>query len=213
LLADLEQPSLAPPETGDSPHTIYGEPPSVVPDLGFVAPETLAPYADSTLGLDDPADTESDGTPRRNRRMLVASAVVAAVLAAATGWFFLAHSGDPAAATDTAATPSTENLVEGMDCSFTGTSADGTPAPWDCASPITVRLAGSAPTGADSDSPSSEKKRTFGLHPLLAFLDRPEIAAGEALAGMLRAGNAGSNTTADHIAVLDVNPISGLGLE
>jgi len=34
------------------------------------------------------------------------------------------------------------------------------------------------------------------------FLDRPDIAAGEALAGLLRAGNAGSNTTADHIAVL-----------
>jgi hypothetical protein len=34
------------------------------------------------------------------------------------------------------------------------------------------------------------------------FLDRPDIAAGEALAGLLRKGNAGSNTTADHIAVL-----------
>jgi hypothetical protein len=34
------------------------------------------------------------------------------------------------------------------------------------------------------------------------FLDRPDIAAGEALAGLLRAGNAGSNTTADHLAVL-----------
>ncbi len=45
-------------------------------------------------------------------------------------------------------------------------------------------------------------KKTFGFHPLLVFLDRPEIAAGEALAGLLRAGNAGSNTTADHIIVL-----------
>ncbi len=34
------------------------------------------------------------------------------------------------------------------------------------------------------------------------FLDRPDIAGGEALAGLLRAGNAGSNTTADHITVL-----------
>ena len=40
------------------------------------------------------------------------------------------------------------------------------------------------------------------LHPLLVFPDRPEVAGGEALAGMLRAGNAGSNTSADHIAVL-----------
>jgi hypothetical protein len=45
-------------------------------------------------------------------------------------------------------------------------------------------------------------KHTFGLHPLLVFLDRPDIAAGEALAGLLRPGNAGSNTAADHITVL-----------
>lgn len=46
-------------------------------------------------------------------------------------------------------------------------------------------------------------KKTFGHHPLLAFLDRPEIAGGEALAGLLRKGNAGSNTAADHISVLE----------
>ncbi|MBS4730157.1 IS1380 family transposase [Mycobacterium sp. SM1] len=46
-------------------------------------------------------------------------------------------------------------------------------------------------------------KKTFGFHPLLVFLDRPDIAGGEALAGLLRAGNAGSNTTADHISVLE----------
>jgi len=47
-------------------------------------------------------------------------------------------------------------------------------------------------------------KKTFGFHPLLAFLDRPEVAGGEALAGLLRAGNAGSNTAADHVTVLDM---------
>jgi hypothetical protein len=41
-------------------------------------------------------------------------------------------------------------------------------------------------------------KRGFGYHPLLAFLD----ATGEALAGILRPGNAGSNTTADHVELL-----------
>ena len=46
-------------------------------------------------------------------------------------------------------------------------------------------------------------KKTYGHHPLLAFLDRPEIAGGEALAGLLRTGRAGSNTAADHITVLD----------
>jgi hypothetical protein len=41
-------------------------------------------------------------------------------------------------------------------------------------------------------------KRGFGHHPLLAFLD----ATGEALGGILRPGNAGSNTTADHVDLL-----------
>jgi len=39
---------------------------------------------------------------------------------------------------------------------------------------------------------------------LLAFLDRPEVAGGEGLAGLLRPGNAGSNTAADHVTVLDL---------
>jgi hypothetical protein len=41
-------------------------------------------------------------------------------------------------------------------------------------------------------------KGGYGYHPLLAFLDNTN----EALAGILRPGNAGSNTAADHIAVL-----------
>ena len=45
-------------------------------------------------------------------------------------------------------------------------------------------------------------KHTFGFHPLYCFLDRPEVSSGEALAGLLRPGNAGSNTAADHIALL-----------
>ncbi len=53
-----------------------------------------------------------------------------------------------------------------------------------------------------SASSSSEKKKTWGYHPLLVFLDPPEIAGGEALAGLLRPGNAGSNTAADHVTVL-----------
>src|SRR5258705_5826200 len=45
-------------------------------------------------------------------------------------------------------------------------------------------------------------KKTWGHHPLLVFLDRPDIAGGEALAGLLRSGNAGSNTAVDHVTVL-----------
>jgi hypothetical protein len=44
-------------------------------------------------------------------------------------------------------------------------------------------------------------KRGFGFYPLVAYLD----ATGEALAGLLRRGNAGSGTTADHIWVLDAS--------
>ncbi len=42
-------------------------------------------------------------------------------------------------------------------------------------------------------------KKTFGYHPMLAFCDN----TGEFLAAALRRGNAGSNTAADHITVLD----------
>jgi hypothetical protein len=42
-------------------------------------------------------------------------------------------------------------------------------------------------------------KRGFGFHPMLCFAD----ATGEALAAVLRPGNAGANTIADHLAVLD----------
>ncbi len=46
--------------------------------------------------------------------------------------------------------------------------------------------------------------RAFGFHPLLAFLDRPEIAGGQGLAGLLGKGNAGSNTAADHVEVREM---------
>ena len=57
---------------------------------------------------------------------------------------------------------------------------------------------------SEKENAAATWKHTFGFHPLLCFLDRPEVAAGEALAGLLRAGNAGSNTAADHIVVLDM---------
>ena len=44
-------------------------------------------------------------------------------------------------------------------------------------------------------------KRGFGHHPLCAFVDHGPDGTGEPLAVLLRKGNAGSNTAADHIAV------------
>jgi len=57
---------------------------------------------------------------------------------------------------------------------------------------------------SEKENAAATWKRTFGFHPLLCFLDRPDVSGGEALAGLLRTGNAGSNTAADHIAVLDM---------
>jgi hypothetical protein len=44
-------------------------------------------------------------------------------------------------------------------------------------------------------------KKTYGFHPLAAFADHGAGAGGEPLAILLRAGNAGSNTAAEHIEV------------
>lgn len=52
---------------------------------------------------------------------------------------------------------------------------------------------------SDKEHAAPTYKRTFGFHPLMAYLD----ATGEALAGLLRPGNAGSGTAADHVTVLD----------
>jgi Transposase DDE domain group 1 len=52
---------------------------------------------------------------------------------------------------------------------------------------------------SDKQEAAPTYKRGFGFHPLNAYLD----ATGEALAGLLRPGNAGSGTAVDHITVLD----------
>ncbi len=52
---------------------------------------------------------------------------------------------------------------------------------------------------SNKEQAAATYKRGFDYHPLLCFLDNP----GEALAGLLRPGNAGANTPADHITVLD----------
>lgn len=54
---------------------------------------------------------------------------------------------------------------------------------------------------SEKEQAAATYKRGFGYHPLLCFLNNTK----EALAGVLRPGNAdaGANTAADHIAVLD----------
>ncbi len=51
----------------------------------------------------------------------------------------------------------------------------------------------------EKEGGAPHRKGGFGFHPLHCFLDE----TGEHLAGLLRPGNAGSNTAADHITVLE----------
>ncbi len=51
---------------------------------------------------------------------------------------------------------------------------------------------------SEKEGAAGNYKHGFGFHPLLCYLDASE----EALAGMLRPGNAGANTAADHKEVL-----------
>ena len=52
---------------------------------------------------------------------------------------------------------------------------------------------------SDKEEAAGNFKGGFGFHPMLCYLDESE----EALAGVLRPGNAGANTAADQIKVVD----------
>ena len=55
---------------------------------------------------------------------------------------------------------------------------------------------------SDKEAAAPTFKRGFGFHPLTAFVDHGPGGTGEPLAMLLRKGNAGSNTAADHITVI-----------
>ncbi|MCH0560971.1 IS1380 family transposase [Streptomyces sp. MUM 16J] len=52
---------------------------------------------------------------------------------------------------------------------------------------------------SDKQDAAATWKRTFGHHPIMGFADHGAGGTGEPVAGLLRPGNAGSNTAADHI--------------
>ncbi|WP_351237822.1 IS1380 family transposase, partial [Streptomyces sp. NPDC002133] len=52
---------------------------------------------------------------------------------------------------------------------------------------------------SEKEDAAATWKKTFGHHPLFAFVDHGAAGTGEPVAGLLRPGNAGSNTAADHI--------------
>lgn len=70
------------------------------------------------------------------------------------------------------------------------------------AKPVVIDLDATLITAhSEKENAAPTFKRGFGFHPLLSFVDHGQDGTGEPLAGLLRKGNAGSNTAADHIVV------------
>ena len=68
---------------------------------------------------------------------------------------------------------------------------------------VTVDLDATLVTAhSDKEGATATFKMGFGHHPLLGFVDHGPDGTGEMVAGLLREGRAGSNTAADHIAVV-----------
>jgi hypothetical protein len=69
--------------------------------------------------------------------------------------------------------------------------------------PIVIDLDATLITAhSDKEQAAPTYKRGFGFHPLRSFVDHGADGTGEPLSCLLRRGNAGSNTAADHIAVV-----------
>ena len=72
----------------------------------------------------------------------------------------------------------------------------------DAAAPLIIDIDATLVTAhSEKESAAPTFKRGFGFHPLWTFVDHGPAGSGEPLAVLLRPGNAGSNTAADHIAV------------
>ena len=96
-----------------------------------------------------------------------------------------------------------ERLDEGMLARIRETRALARARVWDLSdTPVRVILdidATLVTAHSEKERAAGTYKHGFGFHPLLCF----EATTGEALSGVLRPGNAGSNTATDHITVLE----------
>jgi hypothetical protein len=71
------------------------------------------------------------------------------------------------------------------------------------AAPLVIDIDATLVTAhSPKESAAGTYKRGFGFHPLWAFADHGSEGTGEPLAVLLRPGNAGSNTGADHLVVI-----------
>src|SRR5258707_2106198 len=76
----------------------------------------------------------------------------------------------------------------------------GDAAPGADGGPVTVDIDATIVTAcSEKEQAAPTWKKTFGFHPLGVFADHGPAGSGEPLAIMLRPGNAGANTAADHI--------------
>jgi hypothetical protein len=73
----------------------------------------------------------------------------------------------------------------------------------DAAHPLVLDIDATLVTAhSEKENAAPTFKRGFGFHPLCAFVDHGTEGTGEPVAVLLRAGNAGSNTAADHLQVI-----------
>jgi len=142
-----------------SPHVALTNPADIPPGTDHVDPRGLPAFAGSTLAGTPAQPVGEVPEQRRPRRMRLLLVLLVVVLVAALVWLLLINRSSPVAAAP-APSPSTDvgvpgqpalpsGLAEGVDYSFLGHGPDGQASRWGCDVPITVRLAGPAPAGAE----------------------------------------------------------------
>ncbi|GAA5117063.1 IS1380 family transposase [Haloechinothrix salitolerans] len=73
----------------------------------------------------------------------------------------------------------------------------------DAEHPLVIDLDATLVTAhSEKENAAPTYKKSFGFHPLLGFVDHGDDGTGEPLGWLLRPGNAGANTAADHITVV-----------
>ena len=123
-----------------------------------------------------------------------------AVASDSTVWRLLAQLGEPELAAVAAARAAAREVVWAQRAEVSGTPAPAAVAAGVALPGLVLDVDASIVVcHSEKEQAAATFKHSFGYHPILAFCDN----SGEFLAGLLRPGNAGANTAADHITVLD----------
>lgn len=191
-------PAIAP--TG-SPHAIYANPAHKPPDPAFIDPATLHDYPSSTLGAYVPIGNDEQPIRSRNWLPWIVAAIAVMLLIIGSIWLASGHGAaastgaippvgtmpsprmsSPSATTATSLVPAhpapPAGLRVGVDYSFLDRAKDGALARWSCTKPITVRLAGPAPRGAQATlSQAVAALRSASHLPLQVGTPLPKVVA------------------------------------